>query len=152
MIIDGYLQFDPTGSAITTTRASTNVIDLLNARDLGTTEDLIVSVYGQAAFTGGTSLNIQFQGAPDSGSGTPGTYVTYAETGAIPLANLTANVKLWQIDWPHRLVPVTGNAFPRYVRLNYVVVGTMTAGTVSAQVTIDVQSNPPYPAGITITN
>ena len=35
MIIDGLLQFDPALSAITVTRASTNTIDLLNARNIG---------------------------------------------------------------------------------------------------------------------
>ena len=56
MIIDGLLQFDPALSAITVTRVSTNVIDLLNQRDIGdgASPPMICYVGVSAAFTART--------------------------------------------------------------------------------------------------
>ena len=92
-------------------------------------------------FTGGTSLNIQIQGAVDASSGSyPAnlsglTWTTYAETGAIPVANLiaasaasTRNAGLIHLpDWPHRLI---GAAMPRFISLYYVPTGTFSAGAI----------------------
>lgn len=148
MIIDGLLQFDPALSAITVTRASTNVIDLLNARDIGTGyPDMKVYVGVTAAFTAGgaATLVIQLQGSVDNV-----TYSTYAETRAFSIAELTPIGRVVVIDWPN--TPVQ-DALPRYLRLNYVVAtGPMTAGSVNAQLVLDAQSTRQYPAGVTITN
>src|SRR5215469_13751774 len=99
MIIDGALQFTGTAgiagstdSPTTGTQQSTNVVDLLNARDLGIGDDPALKLLIQiiATFTGGTSLDVQLQGAPDNGSGLPGTYTTMWDSGVIVEADLLA--------------------------------------------------------------
>lgn len=138
MIIDGLLMFD---GAISTngiagvnqfangaTVTSTNVIDLINQRDIGDGGDsfgtnLTVIVQVTTAFTGGTSVNIQVQGSTDNV-----TYVVYSETGAIPVASLTVNSK-WAVRMPPVNPDLVGPA-PRYLRVGYVNVGANTTGAV----------------------
>lgn len=149
MIIDGLLQFDPALSAITVTRVSTNVIDLLNARDIGGPMNpaMWLAVGVNAAFTaaGAGTLTVQMQGSIDNV-----TYSTYSETRALSIADLTPIGRLFVASWPMR---VAADALPRYLRLNYVVAtGPMTAGSVNAQLVLDPQAYGQYPAGINITN
>lgn len=157
MIIDGLLQFDPALSAITVTRASTNVIDLLAQRDIGGGDapPMFCAVYVSAAFTaaGAGTLVVQAQGSFDNA-----TYYTYLESRAFSIAELTPIGKMFAFAWPSVPVPLPGStgisgALPRYLRLNYVVAtGPMTAGSVSAQLVLDVQNQRQYPAGLVITN
>jgi hypothetical protein len=96
-----------------------------------------------AAFVGGTSLNIAFQGAVDAAAGTyPAnlsglTWTTYAETGAIPVADLgvaptqftdPSQSIISLPDWPDRLIKT---AMPRFISLLYTPVGTFSAGTIA---------------------
>lgn len=153
MILDSKACFDPAASAITVTRASTNIIDLLNAGDYGIAgEDhpLKVSVFGDGLFAaaGAAALDIAVQGAPDNGSGAPGTYSTYATLNTLTLAEL-ANKMLWLIDLPTRRI---GAAFPRFLRLYYTVAtGPMTAGSVQAYLNLGVDDAPAYPSGFSTT-
>jgi hypothetical protein len=149
MIIDGLLQFDPALSAITTTRVSTNVIDLLNARDLGgpTSPAMWLYVGVNAAFTaaGAATLTIQMQGSADNS-----TYATYGESRALSIADLTPVQRAMIASWPLRL---SSDVLPRYLRLNYVVAtGPFTAGSLNAQLVLDPQYNFAYAAGVNITN
>lgn len=158
MIIDGLLQFDPPASAVTVTRPSTNVIDLLNQRDLGESIPPAMQVYVgvDTLFTsgGGTgTLVVQMQGSSDNVN-----WFTYAESRAFTTAELAVVGRLLSMAWPSVPVgtPGSGNvagAAPRYLRLNYVVAaGPMTAGKLNAQLVLDAQSTRQYPAGITIQN
>lgn len=165
MMMDKQLQFS-NGQAITATAASTNILDLLTS-DLDTTtfnnapsstfgnatyfgQDLglgngvgsphVVVMSGAAAFLTLTSLNIQFQGAPNnataqaSGNTSDLTFVTYIETGTIGVALLTASKMIADFAWPKRQIAA---ALPRFVRLNYVVAGSnATAGSLYAEVTL----------------
>lgn len=157
MYLDGALQFTGTaGTAGSTdsptagTQQSTNIIDLVNARDMGIGDDPALKLVCQVktAFAGGTSLVIQFQGAPDS-SGSPGTYTTYAQSSAIVEADLVAGRHLFDIDVPR---PNPGVAIPRFYRLQYVSAGTHTAGAIFAALVLDRDDMVIYPAGITIAN
>lgn len=168
MILDGTLVFDGTistsgvaGVAVTTTRVSTNVIDLQSAsiisgqgsssnqgRDIGSAPDwypvhfkcLVV-----ASLTGGTSINVQLQGAPDNGSGSPGSYYTIFESGVITTGNPTlAGQDL--IDSAVASIPA-GYALPRFLQANYVVVGTYSAGTVFCGITLATDDFPVGPTG-----
>jgi hypothetical protein len=165
MMLDDLLQFS-NGQAITATAASTNTLDLLTSEKDTTTFTLlpnstwgnatyfgmdlgigpgqgdpqIVIHSGTAAFATLTSLNIQFQGAPNnataqaSGNISDLTFVTYIETGTIGVALLTASTQIARFAWPKRQVAA---ALPRFVRLNYVVAGSnATAGSLTADVTL----------------
>lgn len=172
MIIDKQLEFDPAGTAITASAASTNVIDLHGSglipaaagkpgRDMGVgtapgaVPRLMISIQQTFGSGGGSAtLNIQFQGAPDNGSGSPGSYTTYAESGAIPQASLVAGNRVFDIDVPRVLVtPLTPATLPRFLRLNYVVAsGPMTAGTIQAEIVLSRDDQVSYQAGVTVAN
>src|SRR6188508_2976972 len=158
MIIDGALQFTGTpgvaGSAdtpTTGTQQSTNVIDLVNARDMGIGDDPAIKLLCvvKTTFTGGTSLQVQFQGAPDAGGGTPGTYLTYAESAAVLEADLVAGRYLLPIDVPR---PPPGAPLPRFLRLQYVSAGTHSTGQIVGFLALDRHDRVIYPAGSTVPN
>ena len=158
MIIDGALQFSGTAGVAgspdvptTGTQQSTNVIDLVNARDMGIGDDPAMKLLCvvKTTFTGGTSLQVQFQGAPDAGGGTPGTYLTYAESAAVLEADLLAGRYLLPMDVPR---PPPGAPLPRYYRLQYVSAGTHGAGGVFAALVLDRADYVGYPPGITVPN
>ena len=129
------------------------------ARDLGIGDDpaLKVLVEVLTAFTGGTSLQVNLQGAPDSGTGTEGTYTTYVSGPVIAEANLIVGSRLLEIDIPR---PPAGVALPRYLRLQYVTVGTHGAGSLKGWAVLDRFDQPlgttgalsGYVPGITIPN
>lgn len=129
------------------------------ARDLGVGDkpSLKVSVEVLTAFTGGTSLAVNFQGAPDNGSGAPGTYTTYVTGPVVAEAALVAGARLLEIDVPR---PPAGVVLPRFWRLQYVTVGTHGAGALRGNVVLDRFDQPGsqtgvlsgYPPGLTIPN
>lgn len=148
MILDAESRFD-NAAALTADRASTNIIDLVNARDLGDSyvdnPNLKVRVQVVTALVSGgaSTLVVQFQGSTDNVA-----WDTYISTPAIPKASLVANAVI-DIPWP---VKALGAANPRYVRLNYDVTTDFTGGTISAFVVLDRQANIAYPAGINVSN
>lgn len=164
MILDGLLQFTGTPGSVssdsptTGTQQSTNILDLVNARDMGIGDDpsLEILIQIMTAFASGTSLQVQLQGAPDNGSGSPGSYTTMWDSGAIAEADLTAGRYLLAGTLPRTLLPTgTGpgkQALPRFLRLQYVTVGTHTAGAIFGTIVLDRQDQVAYPAGINIAN
>lgn len=117
------------GGAYTTVgiigNAATFGEDLGLGRGKGTPQIEVFSGSGTPAAA--TSLDIQLQGAPDAGTGqTSGlTYVAYIGTEAIPLASILASSRLARFDFPQRRVVA---ALPRFIALNYVVVGAAFTG------------------------
>lgn len=151
MILDGQLVFDASGTTITTTATSTNVIDLSVARDLGIGDNpalkLAITVGTAFTSTAAATLQIQVQGSTDNSN-----FTTMAESRAYAIADLVAGTKLFPID-----LPAVGGvqAIPRYLRLNYVGgTATFTTGKLSAYLVLDRQDAmpPAYPAGINILN
>lgn len=160
MLIDSFLVFDQGTYSTTTgmtganqfasgaTTTSTNTIDLLNARDIGTGSEgdmaaLTVEFLITTAYAGGTSVNFQVQGSTDTV-----TWTTYSETGAVVIASLTAGARL-KLKMP--IVNPDGGAAPRYLRTAYVNAGVNTAGAVIAWLgTVD--NNRYYPPGVTVSN
>lgn len=154
MIRDATLSFS-NAQALTTTAASTSVIDLLGVGSGVASQNIIgnVSVFGEdigvgdgpnnpkllvlvtTTLAGGTSVNVQLQGAIDNGSNAPGSYVTYAESSPILTANLVAGTSIWEVDVA-AVIPkgAVNGPLPRFLRLNYVIVGTYTSGNVTAEI------------------
>lgn len=145
--------------AITATAASTNIVDLTGAgsgnapnlsfgsatvygADMGVGDGMaipkiVVSV--GTVFATLTSLTIAAQFAPDDGTNHPGTYITYAQTGAIPVADLVASAMLGTFGFPQMPTRMDGlltdYPMPRFVRLNYTVAGSnATTGTLNAYI------------------
>lgn len=185
MILDNLLTFTGTSNGTsggitagpqtdlptTGTQSSSNIVDLgiINglptsangggARDIGTGDkpSLKLSLIVTAAITGGTDLTISLQGAPDNGSGAPGSYTTMWTSPTFVEASLVAGAQLANIDIPR---PVLGQAMPRYLKLVYVSTGTHSAGALEGQIVIDrddqvlgaggVYSG--YRAGLTVAN
>lgn len=154
MFLDKLMQFDPAGTAITVTAVSTNVMDLLNARDLsigpeGPSIDAVVTLGAAFTAAGAATLTVQLQGSTDNN-----TWTTYAQTDAIPKANLLAAAVIVLSLEAQRSAPHAAG-LPRYLRLNYVVAtGPFTAGTVEADLVVNAQANnpPSYPSGIVVAN
>lgn len=163
-----------TDSPTTGAQNSSNVIDLAGpalpasftspaggpGRDLGIGDDpaLKLMVLVTTTFTGGTSLQINFQGAPDNGSGAPGSYTIMMSGEIVVEADLVAGVRLADLDYP-RTGPLAPTP-PRFVQLGYVSVGTHSAGKIEGLVVLDrndqiLNTNgvlSGYPAGITVAN
>lgn len=184
MILDSLLTFTGTSNGATGgitagaqtdlpttgTQAASNIIDLGlagipsyanggGARDIGVGDDpsLKLSAIVVTAITGGTSLQLQLQGAPDNGSGAPGSYTTMWTSAAIAEASLVAGAQLANIDVPR---VVFGQALPRFLKLNFISVGTHSAGAIECQIVLDRDDQimgtggaySGYPAGLTVAN
>jgi hypothetical protein len=160
MIIDGALQFTGTPGTIspdtptTGTQQSTNVIDLLNARDMGIGDDpaLRILVEITTTFVGGTNLQVTIQGSVDNS-----TYVTLASGPVVVEANLLQGTHLLDLDLP-RIAGAFGDrpgameALPRFLRLQYISSGTHTSGGIFGAIILDRQDQISYPPGIVIAN
>lgn len=92
---------------------------------------------GTAATTAdAATLNIQFQGAQDTGAAggyLPGTWQTFVETGPLTAAQLTAGKKCARFDFPPAF---PDNFNPRYLSLNFQVAAAtvFTGGTIAAAI------------------
>lgn len=118
--------------AVTATAASTNVVDLgVTSRDIGIGEVIPVWVGVDVDFAGLTSLQVSVQTDDAENFASA---VTVVQTGAVLLADLKAGYEF-------AIQSIPKNALGRYVRVNYTVVGTGTAGTITAGVTAGNQQN-----------
>ena len=184
MILDNLLTFTGTSNGATGgitasayadlpttgTQAASNVIDLGlaglpssanggGARDIGVGDAtaLKLSAMVTTAITGGTSLQLQLQGAPDNGSGAPGSYTTMWTSAAIAEASLVAGAQLANIDVPR---VVFGQVLPRYFKLNFISIGTHSAGAIECNIVMNLDNQvmgsggaySGYTAGITVAN
>lgn len=133
----------PTGVALTTTANSTNVLDVIGSnsvgntnatlgfgRDLGAGAPLELRVDIPVTFTGGTSLQIDFQCSQSAGSG----YKSLLLSNVYPLAQLIAGSPIFRYRWPlNQLLNASSGVLGapgRYYRFVYTIVGTMTGGTI----------------------
>jgi len=185
MILDGLLQFCGTSNGATGgitsgantdapttgTQVASNILDLGitngiptsanggGARDMGIGDDPMLKLLVQVttAFADGTSLQVILSGAPDNGSGAPGAYTTMYTSEAVLEASLIPGAYIANVDVP-RTVP--GQPLPRFLRLQFVTVGTHTAGTVQGTIVLDrfdqivgtTGALSGYPAGINVAN
>lgn len=160
-----------TDSPTTGTQIASNILDLGvtsgvpssanggGARDLGVGDDpsLKLSAICTVAFTGGTSLQVELDGAPDNGSGAPGSYTVMWTSPAIAEAALIIGAQLANVDVPRA---VWEQVLPRFLRMRFISVGTHGAGSIEAQIVIDRMDQiigasgamSGYPAGVTVAN
>lgn len=181
MILDALAQFTgasggtgnndgATDSPTTGTQVSSNILDLGllgiplsaqggGARDIGVGDDPMLKVHAlvTTAFTGGTSLQIAIAGAPDNGSGAPGSFTVMALGPVVAEAQLVAGARICEIDVPR---PAPNQPIPRFLELQYINVGTHGAGKLRGNIVIDRFDQPTaapgvlsgYPSGITVAN
>lgn len=132
MILDKQNLFSE-DQAITTTAASSNVIDLgADGADVNSPnfKDAEVLVQVTTAFAGGTSIVATLQ-TDDNAAFSSAT--SLLATAAIATASLVAGYQ-----FAIGKLPKVG--LERYIRINYTVVGTMTAGAVMAGLILDNQT------------
>lgn len=135
-ILDGTLNSGGgvTGTAITVTRDSTNVIDLLAARDVGVDAELGIHMMVTEAFTaaGAATLQIELETSADNI-----TYYSLLSSEAYPKAQLIIGAPVFRYAVPlNQLLNATAGVLKapgRYLKLVYTVAtGPMTAGKVFA--------------------
>jgi hypothetical protein len=118
-----------------------------NYRDIGSTgeaHDLNVICQVATTFAGsGASLQVEVQTAPDSGTGTPGSWSPLVLSNVIPVASLTAGTEICRITLPIGV--------QRFLKLTYLVTGAnMTAGAILSFLALDREYLGPafaYPSG-----
>lgn len=131
------------------------------ARDIGIGDDpsLKLMVRVTTVMTTGNTISVLLQGAPDSGTGTEGTYYTMVTGPAITTAPV--GTELLPFDVPKVPYGVTNAVLPRFLRLNYVVTNTANVtGKIRGAIVLDrhdqaQQANAVlggYIAGVTISN
>ena len=139
--------------AVTATAVSTNAIDLWGAAAIatvpgpagttGVTSSVINDVgrgetieafcqVGTANFTGGTSMQAQLITSAAAALTGP---TVLSETAVIALAALVAGYQF-------RFGTIPQGVAQRYLGFNYIVVGTMATGTITAGFVLDRQTNP----------
>lgn len=137
-IFDGTLtSTGVTPVAITVTRVSTNVLDMLSGRDIGNGNALYCTIRILTAFTaaGAGTLTIAYQVSALEGSG----YVDLIQSPTLAVANLVAGSKYGFVVPRNQFNNATAGVLAapgRYHRLNYTVAtGPMLTGAVAAYLT-----------------
>jgi hypothetical protein len=141
MITDALLRVSD-AQAVTVTAVSTNTVDLGTARDIGAGENLFMTFSVGTAFAGGTSTDFQVIGSASANLSSP---TVLGSSGPVLTAGLTAGKRV-----AVRVNPLIGSNGLRYFGANYVVVGTNSAGTVTADVVHGVQDQKSYASGFTV--
>ena len=131
MITDKLLRVSE-AQAVTTTAVSTDKVDLSVARDIGEGESLYMNFAIGTAFAGGTSTAFEVVVADDAALTSNVTVV--GSSGVLLTAALTASKNI-----AVRINPLIGSTGKRYFGARYTVVGTNSAGTVTADVVHGIQ-------------
>jgi hypothetical protein len=142
MITDKLLRVSE-AQAVTTTAVSTNTIDLGVARDMGEGKELFMNFAVGTTFTGGTSIKFEIISSATANLASP---TVIGSSDAVVTAALVAgkNVAV-------ALNPQIASTGQQYLGARYTVVGTMTAGAVTADIVETVQDGKKfYASGFTV--
>jgi hypothetical protein len=143
MITDKLLRVSE-AQAVTTTAVSTNTIDLSVARDIGEGETLYMHFAVVEAFAGGTSTAFEIIIADDAALS------SNVEVVSSSGPELTATLGLGKAV-AVKINPLIGSTGKRYMGARYTVVGTNTAGQVTADVVETIQDGKKfYASGFTV--
>ncbi len=143
MITDKLLRVSE-AQAVTTTAVSTNTIDLSVARDIGEGETLYMHFAVVEAFAGGTSTAFEIIIADDAA------LTSNVEVVSSSGPELTATLGLGKAV-AVKVNPLIGSKGKRYMGARYTVVGTNTAGKVTADVVETIQDGKKfYASGFTV--
>ena len=130
---------------MTATAPSTDVIDLApiygdeQIRDVGVGFPLELFVVCTESAAGGTDLTVTLQTDTKEDFSTKVDLISSAKA---VVADLTAGSRILSVKVPAGV--------KRYLRLNYTVTGTMTAGKYTAGINLDVDNNRPYPSAFKV--
>jgi len=115
-----------------------------NVRDMGEGGELYLRVQMAVAAVGGTSM--QFNVIASDNADSTGNVQIIGTTGAIPVASLTLGAR-----FAAELNPRIASKGQRYVGLQVINVGTTTAGSIYADIGLEIQDGQKfYPSGFTI--
>lgn len=131
MITDKLLRVSE-AQAVTTTAVSTDTVDLSVNRDIGEGEALYMNFAVGTAFAGGTSTAFEVIVADNAALSSNVQVV--GSSGPVLTAALTAG-SMFAV----RINPLIGSTGKRYFGARYTVVGTNSAGTVTADVVHSIQ-------------
>jgi hypothetical protein len=135
MLIDSQNELSD-AQAFTATAVSTNVIDLGQAApQIIGGEDLFVECNVNTTFAGGTNLTVKLW-TDDTATVTSGADIITGDLLTVANNQLDAGVNLLRVN-------LKGLKLQRYIGLQYVVVGTMSAGAVDAALVITPDSGMP---------
>ncbi|CAB4131902.1 hypothetical protein UFOVP137_24 [uncultured Caudovirales phage] len=136
MITDKFLRVSD-AQALTTTAVSTDSIDLSTARDMGEGNDLYMNFAVGTALAGGTSVKFEIIMADNAALTT--NPVVIGSSDAIVTASLVAAYQT-----ALRINPQVKSLGKRYLGARYTIVGTYTAGTVTADIVETLQDGQKY--------
>jgi len=143
MITDKLLRVS-TDQALTTTAVSTDTIDLSIARDIGEGDDLFMNFAVTAALTGGTS--VKFEVIIADNAALSSNVVVVGSSDAVVTASLVAGY-----NTAVRINPQIASTGKRYLGARYTISGTYSAGTVTADIVMDIQDGRKfYASGFTV--
>lgn len=131
-----------TDQAVTTTAASTDIVDLGAARDMGNGEplELVILVTQTVTAAGAATVTFTLETDDNAGFSSP---VVLASSGTIGKAALAAGTEVLRVKLPLDA--------ERYLRINYIVAtGPLTAGTFTAFLAHDRQASRACASGFTV--
>lgn len=133
MITDREARFSSAQAVTTGTQYSTNSYDTADGSSIGDGEELWLVANVGTAFAGGTSLAVNVVDSANADLSSP---TVLAGSGVIAEASLTAGARILRLRLPSNT--------QRYVGLQFVTVGTHTAGTINANIVRDADTNRAY--------
>lgn len=137
MITDAQLTLSRAQAVTTGTQVSTNTIDLISTfTNWGIGQDRRLYAKAEATFVGGTSVQVQVIVSATANLASP---TVLASGPVVPVASLAAGAVLLDIVCPQ--LP----AAARFLGVQYVSVGTFSAGAAGCYVMSDVDHQPYVP-------